>query len=435
MPTSSFGAFKAVAKPILLAADSLTGLSGALVSDVVPIILIGLTITIIWYGFEILRGGGGPNPFLDIFAKSLRAFLVFQICLAGAMYTTNVVDFVSGFRGDMTNKVAVATGGAAVDMGALGSYQNIDSTMEKAAQGTNKIFEWGYENISFNPLKANMTGFVAIAAGALMMGCMVVYGFVATANLLLIDFALKIIFGLGPLFIACFAFQSTARFFDAWLGAVLKYTFTAIVIACVVGLGNGIIDGFAAKLSADPGTMDFLGAAVGALGACAVLIGIAIRAPSIAADMVGGIGIAALGPGAIARPLAAMAAGAAKGGASAAGKAVAAASPAARAAAGAAGAAAGAAGNAMSYGAGAARSAMGQTSLGKKAISAAKGMGAALSARTANMRQGVDNFGSAVGGSGQSGARAQMSSAYQTGKKAANPRPIPTPLPKLNLNI
>jgi type IV secretion system protein VirB6 len=108
------------------------------------------------------------------------------------------------------------------------------------------------------------------------------------------------------LFVACFAFESTAKFFDAWLGGALKYTFTAVVMAAVLGIGNGILDNFCSRIAGSPDTIDFIGTAFAALAATGVLIVMAFRAPEIAGNIVGGIGLSVLGPGASSAPLAAM---------------------------------------------------------------------------------------------------------------------------------
>ena len=425
----AFQVFQGIAQPILAATSSLAGIAGTIVGWVTAPILAGLTILIIWHGFNIIRGAGGQHHFLDIFAKSLRAFLVFTLALASGAYAANVVGFVNDLQSNLMTLVSGSF--TSVDIASLGSYQVIDQAMDKSSQAANTAIQWGLNNVSI--ISFDVTGLVAIVCAALMMGCMMIYGFVACAEMLLIDFALAIIFGLGPLFVACLAFQSTSRFFDAWLGGVLKYVFTAVVIAAVIGLGTGLMTTYAASLQANASTMDYIMASFSALGACGVLIGIAIRAPAIAGDIVGGVGINALGPAIARGPLGAISSMTQKsvqGGA-----------------------------NAAAYGAGKIGSSgavqqLATSSLGQKAIQATQG----VRSMGSNAVSGMRNFGNAISGKGAASGSvgSTVPNAYRIGTGGSglgsisggaassvgrspldtmlskNVRPAGTPFPKLN---
>lgn len=379
--------FQDIASNVLTSTSTWSGISGALVSWVMPFVLTGLTIQIMWQGYNILRGAGGNHHMIDVFVNSLRAFLVVSLALAGGMYVTNVVGFAQDLRDSLTNLFVP---------GATNSYSALDSSMDQALQALDKILQWSWNNISLSPIKPNFTGVVAIGCGCFMVGCLFIYALVSVANLLLVDFSLALIFGLGPLFVACLAFQSTARFFDAWLGAVLKYTFTAVVIAAIVGMANSVLVQYTNNLAAANDAVDFVACAFCALGGAGVLILLAIRAPELAGNIVGGIGINALGPAVARAPLAAMSStmkGTAQGTA-----------------------------NAASYGASkvansraiqAAGSAIGNSSLGQKTIAATQGLRNVGNKAT----QGMQKLSNAVTGKGadSSSLRSTMSNAYRIG--------------------
>lgn len=360
-------------------------LAETVVGWVTPVVLLGLTILILWHGMNVMRGAGGSMHLVDVFMKSMRAFLVVSLALAGGAYSTNVIGFIVDLRTDLVNLFVAAPPGSS-------SYAALDQSVGKATKALNDMMPWVQANSDILPL--NLRGLLGLAAMALMVGCVVIYCLVSAVNLLLIDVALTIIFAVGPLFVACFAFESTAKFFDAWLGGALKYVFTAVVVSAVLSIGNGVLATFATQLGKDPDTMDLMGGAFAALGATGMLIMIAFRVPEIAGNIVGGIGLSVFGPAAASAPLAAMGSGMKSG---------------ARAGA-----------NAASYGAGAAAgtgpgqavtrtvSALANTSLGQRAVAAGESA-ARFGRATTNMRSGsvgaAYNAGSGAGTGVVTGAR------------------------------
>lgn len=360
--------FEPIAQRVLQQTIEWSGVANTLVTWVAPVVLLGLTILIMWHGLNIMRGAGGNMHLIDVFMKSMRAFLVVSLALAGGAYSTNVMGFFTELRTDLANLFTSAPAGTS-------SYAVLDESVGQAVDAMRSMMPWVSENT--NVLTGNFTGLIGLASMGFMVGCIVVYAMISVVNLLVIDFALAIIWAVGPLFVACFAFESFAKFFDGWLGAVMKYTFTGIVITAVLALGNGILEGYCAEIAQNIDTLDFIGAGFGALGATGVLIMIAYRVPEIAGNIVGGIGLAVVGPAAAHTPLAA--AGAAMKSAGRAGA------------------------NATAYGAGAAMAtpagqrvaqvaqqaaqAVAQTSLGRRALEASQSA-ARFGRATANMQSG-----------------------------------------------
>lgn len=390
--------FEPVARKILTHIDSWVGISGTVTTWVTGPILMGVTIMVMWHGFNVMRGAGGSSHFLDVFAKTLRAFLVMSLALAGGAYTTNVVGFINELRTDLANLFVTSPAGSS-------SYAALDASIEQAVNTMRSGMPWVADNT--NVLIGNFTGLIGLVAMSFMVGCLVVYALIAAVNLLLIDFAMAIIFALGPLFVACFAFESLARFFDAWLGAALKYTFTAVVIVAIISIGNGILAQYCAQIAQEGfERIDFIGTSFAALGATGILIMIALRAPEIAGNIVGGIGISAMGPQAAAAPLATI---------SAAGKAAGRGS-ANLAAYGAGAAASSAPGQAVAGAVSNVISTASQSSLGQRAISASQHVRSA-GAAASNMSPG------SVGAAYASGAGRAAGTGTITGG-----RPIPRPI-------
>ncbi|WP_325500469.1 type IV secretion system protein [Ramlibacter sp.] len=268
-----------------------------IVTWVAPMILLGLTISIMWHGFNLMRGAGGHHHTLDLFAHSMRAFLVMSLALAGGAYDANIVGFAKELRTDLANLLSMAPPGT-------NSYDALDQALFKAANTMQKMMPWVFDNT--NILMGNFAGLIGLAGMGFMVGCIAVYAALICGEFILIDFALGILFAVGPLFVACFAFQATARFFDGWLGGVMKYTLTAVVMSAVLGIGLGLLNQYTTSIAQHSDTMDFIGSTVAALASIVALIMITRRVPEIAGNIVGGIGISVLGPAAAKAPLAAI---------------------------------------------------------------------------------------------------------------------------------
>lgn len=278
-----FQVFQDISALVLDYGMDVTTVSSRFVAMVTPLVQAGLALQITLHGYRIIRGEGGQHHFLDVFSKSLRAFLVFTLVLASGMYEENVRQAVVGLGQD----VLVGFGG---DPG-LDKYQQIDAAMDAGFEAFEKVVDWGKGHISFSLFHIDISGVWAILAGAVMILMILILGVIACAELLVVDFGLFIIFGVGPLFVACYAFEATARFFDTWLSGVLKWTFTAVVITITVLMSVRLLSTFAIKLTAAGTLAQVILVVLSACAAAVVLILIVLRAPTIATDLVGGIGL------------------------------------------------------------------------------------------------------------------------------------------------
>lgn len=278
-----FAVFEKVSTALLTYASNVTVVSAKFVTVVTPVIQAGLALQIMLHGFRIIRGEGGQHHLLDMFSRCLRAFLVFSLALAAGAYETNVHQFIVGIGDD----VLVGFGGQA----GLNKYQQVDAAMQAGFDAFDKVVAWGRDHIGIGFIYIDISGIWAILAGAVMILIILFLGVIACAELLVVDFGLSIIFGVGPLFVACYAFEATARFFDTWLSGVLKWVFTAVVITITVLMTVQLLQKFATEISDAGNLSQILLVILSASAATVVLIMIVLRAPTIATDLVGGIGL------------------------------------------------------------------------------------------------------------------------------------------------
>lgn len=277
------GVIKTQADTVLSMVASWSSIPNTLITWVTPVILLGLTISIMMHGYKIIRGAGGQDHLLDVFFNSLRVFLIFSLCLVGGAYASNVITIAQELRDGLTGLFS----GTAADV-----YTQLDNILKQSSDAYKQIIDYGLEHLEFSVTGSDTTGIVPLAGGTLMIGFMVLYVFVAAINMIVIDFSLAVFFALGPLFIACLAFQGTAQFFNTWLSGILKYIFTAVVISAIVGLGLGIMQAYAAALSAQPPeSIDYAGQTLVAALAIGILVYLTFKGAQIGADLAGGVAL------------------------------------------------------------------------------------------------------------------------------------------------
>ncbi len=307
----AFTVFKTLSDKIFVPFNDYAGIAGQLIEIVMPIIVLVLTISIMWHGYETIRGKGGQNAFLDVFWKSVRTMLVVGLALTGGAYLGNVVGGIE----DLQNTLSSIASGAAPDSN---PFASLDASMTKAGETLSYVWDISKQHFGISMTDGiEVSGAMMILQALIMYFGMLCYAAVAAIELAAVTLALKIIFAFGPAFVACFAFPTTAKFFDSWLGAVLKYVLTGTLITMMFGVGNGIFNDYATGINAAKDSLDYLSVGGSCIGAIIFLIAISKKVSEIAASMLGGIAISATAPG-VAGPLAALGL-AALGGASRAG--------------------------------------------------------------------------------------------------------------------
>ncbi|SFU33555.1 type IV secretion system protein VirB6 [Nitrosomonas eutropha] len=280
---ADIGVIEDQATKILSLVESWGDIPNTLIVWVTPVLVLGLTILIMWHGYKIVRGVGGQDHLIDVLFISIRAFLVFSLCLVAGTYASNVMGVATELREGLTG---LFTGTDA------NIYAQLDEVMNKSSDAYKDILIWSYDHLKIGITGTDFTGLTSMIGGAFMVGFILVYAMVAAINMLIIDFSLAIIFAVGPLFIASLAFQGTAQFFNTWLGALLKYIFTAVVVTAIVGFGTTIVTGYANGLSSTPvEALDFVGATMSAVMASVILIFLTFKAAQIGADLSGGVAL------------------------------------------------------------------------------------------------------------------------------------------------
>jgi len=300
-----------------------TGLPGQLANGVIPLVAAGVSLQVAFHGFSVIRGGGGSNHFLDVFAKAMRAFLVFAICLTGNAYVSNLRPIFVELQASLTSYV----GGGGKDI-----YTELDGVMQAGISTFETVHKLLYDRehlsaeVGVGTKGIHLDGVPAIILQAIVSFFILAFGIFAFIDVEVISQTIVIVLAFGPLFLSGFAFEATAKWAEGWLTSAVKYVLTAIVLLVVVIAAKDQAVKFVNLLETGADSVTLIplkwGAPVGAplyqeqgklIAIMIVLSALLAKASTIAADMVGSLGVAGNAAGMF-RSAQGMATGAMKGG-------------------------------------------------------------------------------------------------------------------------
>lgn len=218
--------------------DSLSNLADGYIGQTVakmvgmlgPLALGGVTIFILLYAILIMLGKVSA-PATDFIWKLFKIALVSAFALNAGNYQSFVMEPLQGLETGLVesmagNGVQASSTFEALDI-ALGKGNSI--LVYCTAKSTEKSLNIAWV-IAWNV--AGMTVAAGVVLFVLLGGAMVVAS----------KFMIAILFGIGPLFVACLLFPVTAPFFDRWLGQVLTKIFTIVFITAAFGVGLQVFD-------------------------------------------------------------------------------------------------------------------------------------------------------------------------------------------------
>ena len=171
------------------------------------------------------------------FIAGLKRIILLVVVLGGALdlwlYNQTIVDTFFNAPGQLA-------------AGILGAYDPIDIFDQITFSGGDAASLLIQKGGLFN---GDFSYYIAGFAIYLIVGLTAVY---AMFLLALSKIALSILLALGPLFIALLFFETTKRFFEAWIAQLANYAFVTILTVLVAALMLGIVSS-AAQQAADEG--------------------------------------------------------------------------------------------------------------------------------------------------------------------------------------
>lgn len=283
----------------------LTHASETLAVIVTPFLTTGVIVKIMWQGINIIRGQGGSNHLLDLFANNIKVAFVTFLGLSAANYQTYVLGFFStATAGSFSSTFIQAFFPEAANSSPVAA---IDKVFDAGLSTYMALNDWGIHHIGLKfkfvlgleiPFKIDLSGIPVILVAGILMLFILVLCVLAFADMMTNGLGLIIIFGVGPVFIALYAFEATQNFFHTWLSAVLKWTFASVVLAIICLMAALIMSSFLESVSKSGDFGDVMTACGQILAVTIALMILSSKAGQLAADIIGGMPMSGVSQGA-----------------------------------------------------------------------------------------------------------------------------------------
>jgi type IV secretion system protein VirB6 len=251
------------------------GTNTALIASTLePAIVTLATVYVMVWGYLQLTGRI-EEPFVAGLKRLITLAVVLGVALRLWLYNTLLVD---------TFYQAPAELGAAI-VGAQDPVATVDAIWERG--GAVADYLWNNGGL----LNLNVGYYLAGAIVWALMGLLCVYTMFLIA---LSNIALAVLLALGPLFVTLLLFDTTRRFFEAWLAQLANYALITILTVLVSALLLQVVESYAAQTAARGTaivTVDALNMVL-----IAVLVFLLMRqVMPIAAGLAGGIALSSFG--------------------------------------------------------------------------------------------------------------------------------------------
>ncbi|NGM80177.1 type IV secretion system protein [Burkholderia multivorans] len=231
-----------------------THTSAALSSALVPVVTTAVTVWVMAYGFAVMRGEASES--VPVFAwRAVKIAIMLAIALGSGIYQSTVLTDVENSTGMLAQTIAQAGGGtcSASVSGITGtsttSAGSVYAALDCYDAQLGAVVTADVNHASQSGLTdfGAAMGYLASAIIVAIGGC--VFLLVACLETVLARVFLDLVLGIGPLFIACGAFEPSRRFFDAWTGKVVTYCLMQILIAAFLGIALAVFSSETASLT------------------------------------------------------------------------------------------------------------------------------------------------------------------------------------------
>ncbi|WP_292938081.1 type IV secretion system protein [Noviherbaspirillum sp.] len=289
---------------VIVKFEPLTHASTAIAEVVTPFMTLGLTVKIMWQGINIIRGQGGSNHLLDLFANNIKVALVTFLGLTAANYQKYILGFfdtskAGNFSATFIQAFFPKASGAPVAA--------IDDVFNAGLKTFFELVAWGWDHITIGfkfslalkiPIELDLSGIPVILTACILILFVLILCVLAFADMMTNGLGLIIIFGVGPVFIALYAFEATQNFFHTWLSAVLKWSFASVVLAIICWMAALIMAEFLKDVNTGGDFAHIMTVCGQILATTIALMILTSKAGQLAADIIGGMPMPGMSQGA-----------------------------------------------------------------------------------------------------------------------------------------
>jgi type IV secretion system protein VirB6 len=242
------------------------------------IVTLGVFYIVLWGYWQLL--GKIEEPFLEGVKRLLTLALILGLSLNLWLYNEVIVDTFFNAPTTLAGRIIAAAGGGAFDP--VGVVDEIFFDGDDAASLLMQKGEIFGRDIVFY--------FAAIAV-YIVVGLTAVYTMFLLA---LSKIALSVLIAMGPIFLSLLLFESTKRFFEAWIAQLSNYAFLTILTVLIAALMLHVVTVAAQAAVADAGNIT-VADAIKVCAAAALTFLIMKQVPSMAQGLASGIALSGFG--------------------------------------------------------------------------------------------------------------------------------------------
>jgi len=246
---------------------------GTIMAFISPVATVLMTIYVILWGISMMRGSI-QEPVWDGIMRILKIVTIIGIALNVGNYNT----YVAGFLTNGADELSAQLISASPDQTENQRTQVLDTALTKGYNAGQLAWQAGGLS-DIGDLFVALLIWIATFLATVIAGIMIA----------LAKIAMTVLVAVGPIFIVLTMFDSTKRFFDAWIAQCINYLLLEVLVIAVLTLLVQIFDAFADSAAAKttPSTEDMAYLLLSAL----FIFVIILQMPQIASSLASGVAL------------------------------------------------------------------------------------------------------------------------------------------------
>ena len=207
-----------------------------------PLFLAGLTVYVVWWGYEMLFGRAQMTAGTFVWRFG-RAFICYTLIVSWATYQPLIVKPLLEAPDGMATIVCQSTGGS--NCGGDGSSGS------SVTQGLTDIWNSGIAVVKAMVDAGGITAVGMYILAIVVLAVVCILCAIAVTLLMIGKMTMFILLAIGPLVLCCALFNLTSRVVDGWITSLAGYALLPIIVYVILGFMLTLLKGRVDALTAD----------------------------------------------------------------------------------------------------------------------------------------------------------------------------------------
>lgn len=252
--------------------------STAMIAYIGPAAAALLTIYVLLWGVG-LASGQISEPFTDGMKRILRMCVIVGLALTVGVYQDVVVDFFEQAPAELASQLQ---GGAAQASDDQALAKLLDDCIEQGLRLGNSVWDTAAVVSRLSLFAPTSDGLMLQLLALLLYLSVVLTVAFAAAAIFVAHLGLTLLLAVGPLFILMALFPQTLRWFDAWLGQLVRFVLLFVIVAGVSALLFPLLAQYYQSLASSTEAAEALVSGLKAVGLSLAVAWVVLQLHSIA---------------------------------------------------------------------------------------------------------------------------------------------------------